>query len=267
MPNLRIPAPSTVARVRSGVAAALVCAVCDLDSDIRRSLPAGRYGLTLSGPGGIRRRLVFRDGRCRERRRGAGSAVLRFLDARSMARALAGGRAAVLPLPAGAFFAKAIRAFTGASRRAAELASRREFADDREKALTTELLLTAALRGVAETAMADPWTAPKAAAMPSGMVQVRIENSSIGAWLECRGGTWRAGRGEAPAEVNARLAFADVETAFGLLTGSVAALSALGRGRVSIRGRLPMIQVLFPLLDRCGELMRTDDGDSEAASA
>jgi hypothetical protein len=33
------------------------------------------------------------------------------------------------------------------------------------------------------------------------------------------------------------------------------ALNALGRGKISIRGKVPMIQILFPLLDRFGEIM------------
>jgi hypothetical protein len=46
-----------------------------------------------------------------------------------------------------------------------------------------------------------------------------------------------------------------MNTAFGLFTGSVVALNALGRGKISIRGKVPMIQTLFPLLDRFGEIM------------
>ncbi len=121
--------------------------------------------------------------------------------------------------------------------------------------LVTEMLMTAALRGVAETALADPWTAPRSSGMPDGIVEVSINGSDLKGWVEKSGHLWRTGRGTPPAKVNARLSFDDIDTAFGLFTGTVVALKALGRGKISIRGKVPMIQVLFPLLDRFGEIM------------
>jgi hypothetical protein len=151
-------------------------------------------------------------------------------------------------------FLRAVRAFITSSGRVGELSSLREFSGVEEKQLVTELLMTAALRGVAETAMADTWTAPKSSGMPDGVVELRAEN--LRGWVHKSGDLWRAGRGKPPAEVNARLSFADVDTAFGLFTGSVSALKALGTGQVSIRGKLPMIQIMFPLMDRFGEIMQ-----------
>lgn len=255
MPNLRTLTPLTVARVRSGVVSALICAATDLDSSLRDSLPRGHYALTLAGPSGIRRRLIFKDGRAEERKRGAGAVVLRFLDTEAMARALGGGKGTVLPLPLSPKFLKAVKGFIGSSKRVGELSSMREFSGDSEKRVVTEILMTAALRGVVETALADPWTAPRSAMMPDGIVEVTVEGSDLKGWVEQSRGFWRAGRGTPPARVNARLSFADMDTAFGLFTGSVAALNALGRGRITIRGKVPMIQVLFPLLDRFGEIM------------
>lgn len=56
--------------------------------------------------------------------------------------------------------------------------------------------------------------------------------------------------------VNAVLEFSDLNVCYGVLTGSLPALGALGDSRVMLRGKLPMIQGLFPLLDRFGEIMQ-----------
>jgi hypothetical protein len=255
MPNLRTLTPLTVARVRSGVVSALICAATDLDLSLRDSLPRGRFALSLAGPSGIRRRLAFDNGRAQEIPGGPGSLVLRFTGAEAMAQALGGGKGTVIPLPLTPLFPKALKAFIASSRRVGELSSRRDFTSESEKRVVTEMLMTAALRGVAETALADPWTAPRSSGMPDGIVEVSINGSDLKGWIERSGHIWRAGRGTPPAKVNARLSFDDVNTAFGLFTGSVVALNALGRGKISIRGKVPMIQILFPLLDRFGEIM------------
>jgi hypothetical protein len=255
MPNLRTLTPLTVARVRSGVVSALICAATDLDPSLRDSLPRGRFALTLAGPSGIRRRLAFDNGRAEEISGGPGSLILRFTGAEAMAQALGGGKGTVIPLPLTPLFLKALKAFIASSRRVGELSSRREFAAESDKRVVTEILMTAALRGVAETAMADPWTAPGSSGMPDGIVEVSVNGTDIKGWVERSGHVWRAGRGNPSAKVNARLSFDDMNTAFGLFTGSVVALNALGRGKISIRGKVPMIQTLFPLLDRFGEIM------------
>ncbi len=255
MSSLKSLSPLTVARVRSGVVTALCCAVTDLDSSFCEKIPSGKYALTLSGPGGIRRRMSFVEGRVSETSYGIGDAVLRFFSAEGMALTFGGGRGAVLPLPAGPRFPKAVKAFMTVSKRVGELSSRRDFADESEKRLVTEILMTAALRGVAETAMADSWTAAKSAAMMEGTVEVAVEGGGPSGWIRRCGDVWESGRGRAEAKANARLVFADLDTAYGLFTGTVAALKALGRGMVSIRGKVPMVQILFPLMDRFSEIM------------
>ena len=258
--NLKTLTPLTVARVRSGVICALVCAATDLDESLREALPRGRFALIISGPSGIRHRLAFNNGRAVEADKETSSAVLRFISVDAMARALGGGRGTVIPLPLSPMFLKAVKAFVTSSGRVGQLSSSRDFANDNEKRIVTELLMTAALRGVAETAQADSWTAPKSSLMPDGIVELKVnedgESEDLTAWILKSGDLWRAGRGNPPSKANARLSFADMDTAFGLFTGSVAALKVLGTGRVSIRGKLPMIQILFPLMDRFSEIMK-----------
>lgn len=264
MPNIRNLSPLTVAQVRSGVVCALVCAATDLDTTLRESLPSGRFALRITGSPGVNRRLVFENGHAEEQTRGFVSANLRFIGPVAMATALGGGSGTVVPLPASPKFLKAVKAFLAASRRVGELSAQREFSDDAEKLTVTEMLMTAALRGVVETARADPWTAPKSAKMPDGIVELTVGDSELKGWVRREGEIWESGRGRAPGKVNARLSFADIDTAFGLFTGSVVALNALGRGTVSIRGKVPMIQTLFPLLDRFSEIMQWKADSPEA---
>jgi hypothetical protein len=182
-----------------------------------------------------------------------------------MARILGGGKGTVLPLPLSLNFMKAGKAFSASSKRVGELTSKRAFTDTAEKRLVTELLMTAALRGVAETAVADLWVASKASAMPDGIVEISVDGADLSGWVRRSGSDWTSGRGVPPTTPNARLAFADLDTAFGLFSGGIAALNALGRGAVTIRGRIPMIQVLFPLLDRFGEIMSWEKSEVNAA--
>jgi len=258
--NFKTLTPLTVAQVRSGVICALICAATDLDESLRESMPSGRFALIISGPSGIRRRLAFSNGRAFETDKDSSAAVLRFISVDAMARALGGGKGTVIPLPLSPMFMKAVKAFIASSGRVGQLSALREFSGVREKGIVTELLMTAALRGVAETASADSWTALKSSGMPDGIVEFRVDSEEddeiLTGWIEKSADLWRAGRGKPPAEVNARLSFADTDTAFGLFTGSVSALKALGSGQVSIRGKLPMIQILFPLMDRFGEIMQ-----------
>ncbi len=267
MPNLKKLTPEIVARVRSGVVCALVCAATDLDDNLRGRLPGGRFSLVLTGSPGARRRLVFRDGRAAEETGTGAAATLRFAGSSAMAAALGGGKGTVIPLPGSFSFLKAVKAFMASSKRVGELSSQKEFSSPEEKLLVTEILMTAALRGVAETAKVDPWTAPQSAHMPNGIVELAVEGSGLKGWLRRDGKTWESGRGAAPGKVNARLSFADVDTAYGLFTGSVVALNALGRGTVSIRGKVPMVQKLFPLLERFSEVMAWSPEESGAAEA
>ena len=267
MSNYRTLPPAVVASVRSGVVCSLAAAVADLDESLALTIPAGRSSLLLSGPGGIARRLLFTDGQIKETKPGPSALILKFLSAENMAHTLGGRPASMLPIPLAPSFGRAAQAFKIASKTAAHWTSLRDFPDSRSKLITAEMLMTAALRGVAETAMVDTWTAPKSSHMPDGLVEIRIgsasngtdsespKNSGPAVWLRRQGPSWTSGRTPAPQQINARLTFDTTDTALGVLTGEISALKALGRGTVSIRGRVPMIQILFPLLDRFGEIM------------
>ncbi|MCG8454287.1 MAG: hypothetical protein MI717_14035 [Spirochaetales bacterium] len=256
MVNQKTLTAETVARVRSGVVAALSVAVAESDKASFEKIPKGRYSVVLAGPKGLQRYLNFHHGRVQEREnKGLGSVILRFPSFQDMATKLGGGSGTLIPIPLSPSFLKAAQAFQTLSSRGGELCARREFSTEEEQRQTLDMLMTAALRGVAETAMIDSWTAAKSASMSHGIVQVQTQNGSVQGWLKRDGKVFSSGRGAAPAPANARLCFSDESVGLGVFTGTLPALKALGRGHVSIRGRVPMIQALFPLLDRFGQIM------------
>ena len=126
-----------------------------------------------------------------------------------------------------------------------------------------------------EVANRDPWVAARVARIPDGTIAVgvsgdrgvtatvrvvraeggtrprlAVEPAGVAASAETVGGAGPVG-GARPAAVapNAVLEFSDRQAAADLLTGATSAALALAEGRVRLRGRLPMIQHLFPVLD------------------
>jgi hypothetical protein len=255
MPTRRTPSPSTIVQVRSGVVTALVVATTQIDEDLRASIPGGRYGLDLVAPG-VHRRLRFEDGRAREVPRGRADATLWFPREKDLIATLGGGKGRVAPLPGGLGFPKAVKGFQASTRRVGQLMALEGEAREAQLETVAALLLSAALRGVCEVGMHDPWTAAKSSHMPDGLIGV--EAGGLRGWIRREGVRMEAGRGEAPGAVNAVLDLRDPRTAHGILSGSIDAVAALGTGRVAIRGRLPLIRTLLPLLARFGEVMGGD---------
>jgi hypothetical protein len=252
MPNRRTPSPSTTARVRSGVVTALVVAATQRDEGLRASLPAGRYGLDLVAPG-VHRRLRFDQGRAHEATGGRADASLWFPREEDLIATLGGGKGRVVPLPGGLGFPKAVRGFRAATQHVGALMALEGEAREAQLETVAALLLSAALRGVCEVGMHDPWIAAKSRHMPDGVVGVQA--GSLRAWVRRSGALMEAGSGDPPGVVNAVLDLRDPRTAHGILGGSIDAVAALGTGRVAIRGRLPLIRTLLPLLARFGEVM------------
>lgn len=250
MSTMKQPSPALSAAVRSGVLLSLMEALPAVDSTFPSALPPGRYAAVLAAPGGIRRRYAPGGGT-----RGA---LLFFPRAEDMARVLAGEKGRVLPLPTGRGFFKALKAFRSAAARVKEEMAALPGEEDlpgREK--KTRLLLTAALRGVCEVYEADPWTRVKARRIPPGTIAVSVGGRpELGALLKVEPGRMTPDFHADRAGANAVLEFQDPSVCFRILTGELPALGALGDGRLSLRGRIPMIQGLFPLLDRFGEIMQ-----------
>jgi len=125
----------------------------------------------------------------------------------------------------------------------------------KNKPFQTELLLEAALMGVVQVANYDPYVQTRTSKMGNGLIEVNIlDRPELTRYVDVDRGHFSLGRME-DEKVSARLIFQDAEIAHSLLSGQLRAMSALGDGRIQIRGKLPLIQGLFPMLDRFSYFM------------
>jgi len=239
----------TLAAVRSGVVASLIEELVKLDGDLARSLPPGAYGVRLSAPGGLERRISFNGG--------TGGARLLFPRWTDMAATFSGGKGTLIPLPTGPGFLKAVKAFAACAKAVSAAMATVPPEGDREGLeRKTRLLLTAALRGVCEVYNHDHWTAPRSEHIPRGRIGIGVTGRpDLSGVIAVGEGRMELERESSLEGVNALLEFRDPSVCYAVLTGAEPALGALGDGRVMTKGRLPMIQGLFPLLDRFGEIM------------
>ncbi len=246
---MREPKPKTEAAVRSGVVVSLIEEMLESDEGLRASLPSGAYAVALSAPEGLRRKVSFNGGRS--------GVSLFFPRWQNMTSLLSGEKGTVIPLPSGTAFPKAVKAFQKAAGAVASAMGEKPVDGDVEGLeKKTRLLLTAALRGVCEVYNYDHWVDVKARNIPAGRIGVRVaDRPDMCGVLTLDGKTMTLSRRDYTDRVNAVLEFRDPSVCYAVLTGAEPALGALGDGRVMIRGRLPMIQGLFPLLDRFGEIM------------
>ncbi len=281
MRNQKIPDSTLIAAVRSGVICSLLPALADLHpegfADLRP--PSRPAGLSLRG-GSVHRRLYLGW----PRRRSGNTlpvlelsnhsaffpaAILNFITADGMVQKLSGRNAPVLPIPTGIKALQVIGFFSRASAEISRIMSGSFPVGGPEYTLQTKMLLTAALRGVCEVGLHDPWTASKSRRLPLGVLEVRAgheENPAFCGYIvrsEGRHGLnmsyHRGSEREAiipgSQRATALLHFEDLHTAGEVLRGLLPAMEALGSGQVKIRGKIPYIQGIFPLLDRFSEIM------------
>ncbi len=250
MSSIKPPQPKTLAAVKSGVVMSLIETLLEQDTELNASLPASSFAVTLAAPGGIRNTLSLRGG--------TKGATLYFPAWKDMIRVLSGEKGTVLPIPTGFRFMSALNTFqksAAAVSRVMDIVPDQDNED--ELKLKTKMLLTAALRGVCEVYNYDHWTLVKSRHIPEGTIAVRIkDHPDMGAVIRVGNNTMELDRKRNQDKVNAVLEFSTVSVCYQVLTGALPALGALGDSRVMIMGKLPMIQGLFPLLDRFGEIMQ-----------
>jgi hypothetical protein len=278
MINVRTPDSAIKAAVRSGVLCSLIEALPRLAPEVYSELAPPLRALRLSLRGGaVHRRLEFAADSAAELPSTGmflPSVILNFLHEGGMASRLAGKPALILPVPAGYRAIKGVRLFAGASSHISALTSAPYPQGSPQYELQTRFLLTAALRGVCEVGQNDPWTRGKSSRLPLGVLEIIVGGAGDPVFTgyivreNLRGGVamrylpgWRRNElfpdGDATRPA-ARLRFADMTIAGDILRGRANAMEALGRGTVSISGRIPYIQGIFPLLDRFSEVMAAD---------
>jgi hypothetical protein len=245
--------------------------------------PERPVGISLRG-GAVHRRLVISSrGVAEVDPEGlfAPAVVLNFLHSGGMAARLAGGQAFILPLPAGPRVVGALRLFSALSGNISGIMASSFQAGSDEYSLQTKMLLTAALRGVCEVALWDSWVRVKAARLPLGILEVIAgdpESPDFRGYILRESGRHGVEMRYAPSLLSAgidgepdtgisesfptgrptaRLSFDTLEIAGDVLRGRTSAMECLGRGSVGIRGKIPYIQGIFPLLDRFSEIMNS----------
>lgn len=245
------PDPRVHAYVRAHVTLRLIA---ELPEAVLREACPRPVTVQLLAPGGPRCSVRVREGKASfsDRRRAFPTVSLWFPGPRQMATLLSGGKAPVVPIPSSPRFlvgVAAFRALTGAVQNA--------FKDPDHRA---RLLLLGTLYALQEVAGRDPYVAARTARIPAGLIGVRVEgDAEVQGWFRRdgagAGGGITTGAGAPDAVPNAELVFQDRETVLELLTGRLPAMLALAERRVRLYGRLPMIQNLFPILDRVAAYM------------
>ncbi len=121
-------------------------------------------------------------------------------------------------------------------------------ADPETFAFCVRVTLYAVAFGIKEVGEHDPEVRPIVLNLPDGTVEMRIEQGPA-AHLTIKGGSFYPQRG--PAEnPNAILEFADLQTAWDTFQGNIDTFSAVGGGRIKLRGFIPLIEGVNPLMDR-----------------
>ena len=113
--------------------------------------------------------------------------------------------------------------------------------------MNTELTAYTAFFALAEIGNHDRMGRMSSAHIPDGILQVMVEDG-IGVFLEIESGrlTCRKGHHEEPRAV---LAFSSLESAHRVLNGKLDTFTGLGNGEMSMRGFIPMLDNMNPLLD------------------
>ncbi len=113
--------------------------------------------------------------------------------------------------------------------------------------MNTEMTVYTAFFALSEIANYDEMGKICGKAMPNGDLQVYIEDG-IGVYLKVKDGYFETHKGYSKTP-RAFFSFKDIEVAHKLLNGQLDAFTGIGNGQLSMRGFIPMIENMNPLLD------------------
>lgn len=120
--------------------------------------------------------------------------------------------------------------------------------DPENFAFCVKITLYATAFGIKEVGEHDPEIRPVALNLPGGTVEMRVAGGPA-AHLTVKQGFFEVRRG--PAEKpNATLEFADLRTAWNTFQGNMDTFAAVGSGKMKIRGFVPLLEGINPLMDR-----------------
>ena len=110
------------------------------------------------------------------------------------------------------------------------------------------LTLNALAFGVKEIGEHDPEMKPLAKNLPDGVVEIRVV-AGPAVHLAVNKGLFTPAKGRAE-KPNAYLEFDDLQTAWDMVQGNLDQYAAIGSGKIKIRGLIPLIDGINPILDR-----------------
>lgn len=113
--------------------------------------------------------------------------------------------------------------------------------------MNTEMMVYTAFFALAEIANHDTEGRRHAASIPDGVLQLEIGGGPE-VWIYVHDGKLTPHKGRHP-EPRAYLSFCDLQAAHDMLNGKVNTFTSVGLGAMEIRGFIPMIEHLNPILD------------------
>lgn len=243
-----------LARLHLGAILPLLEDVAPYDPTVGEAIAGWNFALNFRLAGGDpSTTLVFKEGRVtafRGRTKGY-PAALTFKNA-SFLNDVFQGRTKKSPLPnlAGIFKARQLMQIDRVLGRLEHYLKPQPdtLADPETFAFCVRVTLYAMAFGIKEVGEHDPEVRPIALDLPDGTVEMRVDNGPA-AHLTVKGGKFEPRRG--PAEKpNAILEFADLHTAWDTFQGNLDTFAAVGGGKMKLRGFIPLLEGINPLMDR-----------------
>ena len=237
-----------MAIIKGGTVLSLLTLLPQLDSESAHIIKSKRFTLQFIVPNGESMFLSVKKGKILLNKGFAflPTLTLLFPKTSDFNKLFLSAGGTVIPLPGSVKFISALKIFKALMGRVQFFLGKES--DNQKTSLI--LLLNAALEGVCRVAENDNYVEKRIERIPDGIIEVSIENTDICLFVQKKGFYFQKTSETPNSKPNARLVFKDMETAFGVFTGKLSATVALGMTDISIRGKLSMIQGLFPLLDR-----------------
>lgn len=228
--------------------------IAEIDEEIRDMVKDWNFNLQFQLPGGLHASsLLFRDGKVealREKAPGS-AAVLTFSDAATL-NSIFQGKSDKNPRPNffGLLHLKKLLKVDSLLKKIEDYLKPDEsiFKDPETFSHCVRLNLYAMAYGVKVVGEEDPDMVPLAHNLPQGIVEIRVKNGPA-VHLEVINGIFNPFKGRT-AEPSAYLEFSDLESAWSMLQGKMDQFAAIGGKKMIMRGLIPLIEGINPILDR-----------------
>lgn len=117
-------------------------------------------------------------------------------------------------------------------------------------AMNTEMTFYTAFGALAQLGNRDPKGRLSAKQIPDGIIQAAV-GTQFGIYIVAKNGTLSAHKGFAE-KPSARLMFKDLDAAYGILSGKTDTYVAVATGELLIKGFIPMVEYMNPILEMVG---------------